>query len=248
MKRALGGFVVVFVAAAAAPARADIALLANGTTLKVTSQRREGDMVRFVLKGGGEVGVAAAALRGVVPDEVLDEVALAPLTAGADLSALAEAAARRHALDPELVRAVVAVESDFRADAVSPKGAQGLMQLMPATAKALGVTDAFDPAQNLEGGARHLRALIDQYGGDVKRALAAYNAGPGAVARHGGVPPYPETRDYVRKVLRRAQTVVPRAVAADGRIEASESLAVAAPPAPGAAATPAAVADAPSSR
>ncbi|PYQ55027.1 MAG: transglycosylase [Acidobacteria bacterium] len=206
MKRALCGLVVAMAALAAAPARADIAMLANGTTLKITSQRREGDMVRLGLKGGGEVGVAAAALRGVVPDEVLDEVALAP-AGSSDLAALAEAAARRHALDPELVRAVVAVESDFHADAVSSKGAQGLMQLMPATARALGVKDAFDPAQNLDGGARHLRALIDQYGGDVKRALAAYNAGPGAVARHGGVPPYAETREYVRKVLRRAQAV-----------------------------------------
>jgi soluble lytic murein transglycosylase-like protein len=205
MKRALCGLVVIMAALAAAPARADIALLANGTTLKVTSQRREGDMVRLALRGGGEVGVAAAALRGVVPDEVLEEVA--PAAGSSDLAALAEAAARRHALDPELVRAVVAVESDFHADAVSPKGAQGLMQLMPATARALGVKDAFDPAQNLDGGARHLRALIDQYGGDVKRALAAYNAGPGAVARHGGVPPYAETREYVRKVLRRAQAV-----------------------------------------
>src|SRR5262249_17742183 len=121
------------------------------------------------------------------------------------LATLAEAAARRHALDPELVRAVIAVESAFRPDAVSPKGAQGLMQLMPATARALGVKDALDPAQNVDGGTRHLRALIDQYGGDVKRALAAYKAGAGGVARHGGVPPYRETRDYVRKVLERAQ-------------------------------------------
>jgi soluble lytic murein transglycosylase-like protein len=218
VKRALCGLVVAIAALAGAPAGADIALLTNGTTLKVTSQRRDGAMVMLALKGGGAVGVAAAALRGVVPDEVLDEVALAP--AGGDLPALAEAAARRHALDPELVRAVVAVESDFRADAVSPKGAQGLMQLMPATARALGVKDAFDPAQNLDGGARHLRALIDQYGGDIKLALAAYNAGAGAVARHGGVPPYPETREYVRKVLLRAQAVPPRGQAADTHVTA----------------------------
>jgi soluble lytic murein transglycosylase-like protein len=223
VKRALLG-VLALVTLAAAPARADIALLTNGTTLKVTSQRRDGAMVVLALKGGGEVAVAAAALRGVVPDEVLEEVALAP-AAGRDVPALAEAAARRHALDPELVRAVIAVESDFRVDAVSPKGAQGLMQLMPATARALGVTDAFDPAQNLDGGARHLRALIDQYGGDVTRALAAYNAGAGAVARHGGVPPYPETREYVRKVLLRAQAVPPRGQAADTRVTADPPVA-----------------------
>jgi len=189
-------------------AQADIALLASGTTLKVTAQRREGAMVVLSLKGGGEVGVAATELRGVVPDEVLDEVVPAA-AGGKDLAAMAIAAARRHSLDPDLVQAVVAVESGFRPDAVSPKGAQGLMQLMPYTARALGVKDTFDPAANLDGGTRYLRALIKRYGGDVTRALAAYNAGEGAVARHGGVPPYPETLAYVRKVLERAKPEVP---------------------------------------
>jgi hypothetical protein len=188
-------------------AQADIALLANGTTLKVTAQRRDGAMVVLSLKGGGEVGVAATELRGVVPDEVLDEVV--PAAGGKDLAAMAIAAARRHSLDPDLVQAVVAVESGFRPDAVSPKGAQGLMQLMPYTARALGVKDSFDPAANLDGGTRYLRALLERYGGDVTRALAAYNAGEGAVARHGGVPPYPETMAYVRKVLARVKPEVP---------------------------------------
>jgi hypothetical protein len=188
-------------------AQADIALLASGTTLKVTAQRRDGAMVILSLKGGGEVGVAATELRGVVPDEVLEEVV--PTAGGKDLAAMAIAAARRHSLDPDLVQAVVAVESGFRPDAVSPKGAQGLMQLMPYTARALGVKDTFDPAANLDGGTRYLRALIQRYGGDVPRALAAYNAGAGAVARHGGVPPYPETLAYVRKVLERAKVEVP---------------------------------------
>jgi len=188
-------------------AQADIALLASGTTLKVTAQRRDGAMVVLSLKGGGEVAVAATELRGLVPDEVLDEVV--PAAGGKDLAAMAIAAARRHSLDPDLVQAVVAVESGFRPDAVSPKGAQGLMQLMPYTARALGVKDSFDPAANLEGGTRYLRALIARYNGDVTRALAAYNAGEGAVARHGGVPPYPETLAYVRKVLERAKADVP---------------------------------------
>jgi hypothetical protein len=204
------GSIVLLIGAAPA-AQADIALLASGTTLKVTAQRREGATVMLSLKGGGEVGVAATELRGVVPDEVLDEVV--PASSTADFGAMAAAAARRHDLDPELVRAVVAVESGFRPEAVSPKGAQGLMQLMPATARSLGVKDAFDPAANLDGGTRHLRALIDRYGGDVKRALAAYNAGEGAVARHGGVPPYAETRAYVRKVLLRAQADAPASAA-----------------------------------
>jgi len=189
-------------------AQADIALLASGTTLKVTAQRREGAMVVLSLKGGGEVGVPATELRGVVPDEVLDEVVPAA-AGGKDLAAMAIAAARRPSLDPDLVQAVVAVESGFRPDAVSPKGAQGLMQLMPYTARALGVKDTFDPAANLDGGTRYLRALLARYNGDVSRALAAYNAGEGAVARHGGVPPYPETLAYVRKVLERAKPEVP---------------------------------------
>lgn len=185
-----------------APAlRAEIALLENGMTLKVASRRNEAGMVFLTLKGGGEVGLPASGVRGFVPDEVLDEVG--PSGAGGDLRALAAEVARRHGLDPELVLAVVSVESGFQPDAVSPKGARGLMQLMPPTAAALGVADPFDPAANLDGGARHLGALVTRYGGDLKKALAAYNAGEGAVDRHKGVPPYVETRAYVAEVLRR---------------------------------------------
>jgi soluble lytic murein transglycosylase-like protein len=191
-------------------AQAEIALLTNGMTLKVTAWREEGETTWLSLKDGGEVGAPSILVRGFVPDEVVDEVLEAPAEPEGrprDLRGLAEAAAKRHGLDPALVLAVVGVESAFRADAVSPKGAQGLMQLMPATAAALGVADPFDPEQNLEGGARHLRDLVAQYGGDLTRALAAYNAGAGAVSRYRGVPPYRETREYVRKVLRRYQSV-----------------------------------------
>jgi soluble lytic murein transglycosylase-like protein len=183
-----------------AAARAEIALLSSGLTLKLDGHRVEDGVVLMTLRGGGEVGVPAEAVRGFVPDEVLDEV-LEPATG--DLRELAAAAARRHGLDPDLVVAVVSVESAFRPQAVSPKGAQGLMQLMPRTAQSLGVTNPLDPAQNLDGGARHLGQLLELYDGDLVRALAAYNAGQGAVERHGGVPPYRETRTYVKKVLDR---------------------------------------------
>ncbi len=110
--------------------------------------------------------------------------------------------AGRYGLSPSLVESVIRVESAFNASAVSRKGAQGLMQLMPQTATSLGVRNAFDPKQNIEGGVRHLRYLIDRYPGNLPLALAAYNAGAGAVDTYRGIPPYPETQDYVRKILR----------------------------------------------
>ena len=105
-------------------------------------------------------------------------------------------------LDPSLIKAVALVESGFNTGAVSPKGARGLMQLMPATAKSYGVDDPHDPHQNLRAGANHLRTLLDEFDGDLRLALAAANAGSGAVRRHGGVPRYRETQDYVKKVER----------------------------------------------
>ena len=113
---------------------------------------------------------------------------------------LFEEVARRHGLDPALLKAVARVESDFNPGAVSPKGALGLMQLMPETARMLGVKDPFNPRENLEGAAIFLKGLLMEFG-DLRKALAAYNAGPEAVRRYGGVPPYPETVGYVNRVL-----------------------------------------------
>ena len=115
---------------------------------------------------------------------------------GADITA----AAQKYGLDPALLAGLVKQESGFDPNAGSPAGARGLTQLMPGTAAGLGVTNVLDPVQSLDGGARYLRQQLDAFGGDVARALAAYNAGPGAVTRYGGVPPYAETQNYVRAV------------------------------------------------
>ena len=112
-----------------------------------------------------------------------------------------DAATRIHQVSPDLVKAVIAAESNFDPEAVSHKGAQGLMQLMPGTAALMGVRDPFDPEQNIAGGVGYLRNCLDRFQHNVPLAVAAYNAGPAAVDRYGGIPPYRETRDYVRRVL-----------------------------------------------
>jgi soluble lytic murein transglycosylase-like protein len=117
-----------------------------------------------------------------------------------EVSAAIDKAAARHNVDPNLVRALVKVESNFNPNAVSRKGAMGLMQLMPQTARQLNLTNPFNPEQNVDAGVRHLKQLLESYGGDVRLSLAAYNAGSGAVARSSGIPRYAETRNYVRKI------------------------------------------------
>jgi soluble lytic murein transglycosylase-like protein len=110
-------------------------------------------------------------------------------------------ASGRYNIDANLIRAVIKAESDFKVTARSNKGAMGLMQLMPDTARLHNVSDAYDPGENVEGGVRHLRMLLDRYQGDLELSLAAYNAGSAAVEKHRGIPPFPETREYVRRVL-----------------------------------------------
>ncbi len=118
------------------------------------------------------------------------------------VDAAIDAAAARHHVDPNLVRSIIKVESNFNPNAVSRKGAMGLMQLMPSTARELNVTNPFDVEQNVEAGTKHFAGLMNNFNGDVSKSLAAYNAGAGAVTRHGGVPPYAETKDYVKRITK----------------------------------------------
>jgi len=125
-----------------------------------------------------------------------------PSTVNGSYEELILAASGRHNVNADLIRAVIKAESDFRSNARSHKGAMGLMQLMPETARLHNVADAYDPGENVEGGVRHLKMLLERYQGDLQLSLAAYNAGSGAVEKHGGIPPFTETQEYVRRVLR----------------------------------------------
>lgn len=218
---------------AAAPVSADIVSLTSGRTLSVKSVRTEGSQAILALRGGGEVVCDARLIASVAPDEV-PYPEEPPASAGGEpvaegmavgeagsprlearptpLEGLIAPLAARHRVAPDLVRAVISVESGSLPTARSRKGAMGLMQLMPATARQYAVTDPYDPAENLDAGIRHLSNLLDRY--DLRLALAAYNAGEAAVQRYGGMPPYRETRNYVARVLRRT---APSTIAAHGR-------------------------------
>jgi soluble lytic murein transglycosylase-like protein len=194
----------------AAPASAEIVRLVGGRTLSVRAHRDDGDSLVLMLRTGGEIVCPRSMVAEILPDEVpypdpelerppaqalpLPQVDPGPFTE------LIAAAAERHGVSPRLLQAVIRVESNFERRARSRKGAMGLMQLMPKTARQYAVTNPYDPRANIEAGTRHLRMLLDRF--DVSLALAAYNAGEGAVRRFGGIPPYPETRDYVRRILR----------------------------------------------
>ena len=178
--------------------------LTSGRIVSVERVDAVGDgSARLTLRQGGEIVCARSFIVRVVADELPSPPARLAAEAGvprSGLEGIIAAASARHDVDPALVWAVIGVESAFAPDARSLKGAMGLMQLMPATAEQYAVGDPFDPAQNVEAGTCHLCSLMDRF--DTTMALAAYNAGAGAVARFGGIQPYRETREYVARVLR----------------------------------------------
>lgn len=190
-------------------AQADYAVLKSGHRLRITAHEIEGDHLRLHLASGGSADVPPELVVGYEVEEPVP----APAAFGPEFARklIAETAAR-HGVDARLVASVAAVESNFNSQAVSPKGALGVMQLMPATASRFAVRDAFDPAENVEAGVRYLKELLGRFGNDLTLALAAYNAGPERVALYGTIPPYPETIAYVRKVLARVRTSDPPSV------------------------------------
>jgi soluble lytic murein transglycosylase-like protein len=199
---------IVILALAGSAAAGEYAVLGSGFRIHVDRHQSDGKVVRLY-SGGGVTELAADAVAGFEADEIVEQIAApvatpVPVAPANSPRALVEEAARKHGLPPAFLQSVAAAESGYRADAVSPKGAIGLMQVMPATAKAYGA-DPSIPEQNVDAGAQYMRDLLLKYQGDdhqVSRALAAYNAGPGAVERYDGVPPYQETRDYVARVIR----------------------------------------------
>ena len=199
----------------------NIAVLASGARMHIDRHEADGAKVRL-FHGTGFVELDSTVVRGYEADEHVAEVpvpaqdAIPAEASGSGAAAapstpleLADAAADRYGLPRELVRSVMAAESGFQPQAISPKGAIGLMQLMPGTAQALGA-DPRDPAQNVDAGTRYLRDLLEKYNYGLRHALAAYNAGPGAVDKFNGVPPYRETINYIGRIekkLRAAEVI-----------------------------------------
>ena len=207
---------LLLVRPAAAPASAELVLLTTGRTLAISGHEFEGDRVVLHLPSGGQIVCARSLIVRIEADyappplaERLAETLVSPperlaetIVSPAPVRPFAEiidAASVRHGVDSALLFALIEVESSYKPNAVSAKGAMGLMQLMPATALQYAVADPYNPSDNIEAGTKHLRSLLDRY--DVHAALAAYNAGEGSVRKFGGVPPFPETRRYVTKVL-----------------------------------------------
>jgi hypothetical protein len=197
---------------------AEVIFFANGRTMSVKDYRISGDTVTVTLRQGGEATFDKALISHIAPSEIPDEPVATALAVveiavgspgrepleGRPFAELIETVSLKHGIDPALVHAVVEAESNYRPGAKSQVGARGLMQVMPATGRDLGVASAamlFDPQQNLEAGVKYLKWLLARFEGDLPNAIAAYNAGPAAVARYRGVPPFRETQDYVKKVL-----------------------------------------------
>jgi hypothetical protein len=182
-------------------ARADYAVLRSGQRVHISGYLRDGSQITLYI-GSGSVVVPSADVVRFEPEDTFTEIPKS-VDPNMPFAAQIHAAAAQNGLDEKLVSSVISAESNFNARAVSPKHAMGLMQLMPRTAAVFAVRNPFDPAQNIDAGTRYLKQLLDQYHGNLALALAAYNAGPGRVAQYGGVPPFPATQGYIRRVKKK---------------------------------------------
>ena len=191
------GLTIVFLAVLAPAAHADYAVLQTGQRIHITGYERIGDLVRLTMTGG-TLEIPADTLLRIDAEDTFLPVKMKLLDV--PYATLIASAAQTHGVAPELVASVIAVESNFNPNAVSWRSARGLMQLMPGTAARFGVINVFDPVQNIDAGTRYLKELLLRYNGDLALTLAAYNAGPERVGQYRAVPPYRETRNYVRRV------------------------------------------------
>ncbi len=190
---------------------ADLLVLETGKTLKIKSYTIHGEAMQIDLNDKAEMTIPVAWVREIRPSPPEPQSkAVAPQQDKPDFafSDVVLSLAGKHQLDWRLVAAIMSAESNFDPQAVSPKGARGLMQLMPETARMYSVDDVYDPAQNIEAGIKHLKMLLERYDGNLKLVLSAYNSGEKTVDRFQGIPPYQETRDYVKRVLKRYKTGV----------------------------------------
>jgi Transglycosylase SLT domain len=188
-------------------ARADYIVLRSGATLHVTGYQRVGDQMILTMDGG-TVQIPAGDLASIEPEEIFPERPKPSAAATVPFDKLIRAAAQQNGVDEKLIAHLIAAESNFNPRAVSRKQALGLMQLLPETAERYSVMNVFDPAQNINAGTRYLKDLLVKYGGNLTLALAAYNAGPDMVDRYGGVPPFPETQNYVKEITSKLATAV----------------------------------------
>jgi soluble lytic murein transglycosylase-like protein len=196
----------VSLVASSVPARAELAYFATGRAISIRAHRVDGESLVLTLRNGGEIVCAASAIARFAPDEVpypepeaVVTALPAPALPDVPYGEIIDKFSGEHGVDAKLVRALIQVESAYRQSARSRKGAMGLMQLMPATARQYGVKDPYDPASNIEGGIKYLKTLLQRLPRDF--ALAAYNAGEAAVERFHGIPPYAETRNYVSQIV-----------------------------------------------
>jgi len=195
----LSPLIAAIIAFCAVPARADYAVLRSGLRLHITGYEVSGDRARLTVEGG-IVDVSTSELVSVEPEDTFRALPAPPASAEAPYGQLIRAAAEKHGVDEKLITHVIAEESNFNPRAVSRKQALGLMQLLPETAARYSVLNVFDPAQNIEAGTHYLKDLLARYSGNLALALAAYNAGPDMVARYGGIPPFAETQQYVKRI------------------------------------------------